>query len=341
VGTGAAPSAPGPDPVLTVTSLKKRFPVDRSLADIARRRSRRSVVAVDDVSLQLLPNEVLGIVGESGCGKSTLARCLVALYEPDGGRIEFDGRDVTRPRGEVARDLHRRVQMVFQDPFTSLNPHMTIGAAILEAGKVHGRVDGGEEEFTARLLELVGLSPSFAGRRPRALSGGQRQRAAIARALAVGPEVLIADEAVSALDVSIQAQILNLFTDLGSRLGLGMIFISHDLAVVSHVADRVAIMYLGRIVEEGPVQTVFRSPQHPYTRALLDAHPDPFSPRSAARAAPIAGDVPSPMAIPSGCRFRGRCPFRQDVCAAEDPRLRSVRGEGHRAACHILPFGSG
>ena len=326
-------------PILVVEGLEKRFPVGRTPTDVVGRRPGRSIVAVDGVSLHLLPNEVLGIVGESGCGKSTLARCLVALYEPDGGRILFDGRDVTRPNRELARDLHRRIQMVFQDPFSSLNPLMSIGAAILEAGAVHGRVNGDGDEFTGRYLELVGLSRSMAGRRPRALSGGQRQRAAIARALAVGPEVLVADEAVSALDVSIQAQILNLFTDLSAELGLAMIFISHDLAVVSHIADRVAIMYLGRIVEEGPVSDVFRSPRHPYTRALLDSHPDPFAERRTIDVVPIPGDVPSPMAIPSGCRFRGRCPYRQEVCVTDDPALRPVAGTGHRAACHVLPFG--
>jgi oligopeptide/dipeptide ABC transporter ATP-binding protein len=340
-GVVATRHAGAEEPILVVENLEKRFPVGRNASDVVGRRPRRSIVAVDGVSLHLLRNEVLAVVGESVCGKSTLARCLVALYAPDGGRILFDGRDVSKPSGQVARDLHRRVQMVFQDPYSSLNPQMSIGAAIVEAGKVHGRVNGDAAEFAGHYLDLVGLPRGFAGRRPRALSGGQRQRAAIARALAVGPDVLVADEVVSALDVSIQAQILNLFSRLSAELGLAMIFISHDLAVVSHIANRVAIMYLGRIVEEGPVASVFRSPRHPYTRALLDSHPDPFATRRTIDIAPIAGDVPSPLAIPSGCRFRGRCPYRVETCVTDDPVLRPVVGAGHRAACHVLPFGGG
>jgi oligopeptide/dipeptide ABC transporter ATP-binding protein len=324
-------------PLLVVDRLVKRFPVGRRVGDVLRRREAPSLVAVDGVSFELRRNEVLGIVGESGCGKSTLARCVVSLYQPDEGRILLDGRDVSRPGRAEARELHRRVQMVFQDPFTSLNPLMSIGAAIIEAGKVHGRIDGDDAAFARRYLDLVGLAASMADRRPRALSGGQRQRAAIARALAVAPDVLIADEAVSALDVSIQAQILNLFAKLSDELGLAMVFISHDLAVVSHVADRVAIMYLGRIVEEGPVASVFRAPRHPYTRALLASHPDPFALRRTIDVAPIAGDVPSPIAIPAGCRFKGRCPYREPICDLDDPALRPVGDDAHRAACHVLP----
>ena len=322
-------------PILVVEALEKWFAVGRSPLDIIRRKPRERVHAVDGVSLHLLPNEVLGIVGESGSGKSTLARCLVALYRPSRGSIVFDGVDVTEAAGQSRRDLHGRMQMIYQDPFTSLNPQMSIGAAIEEAGKVHGR-EG--DDFVGDLLDVVGLPRSFAGRRPRALSGGQRQRAAIARALAVQPEVLIADEAVSALDVSIQAQILNLFSQLSDELGLAMLFIAHDLAVVSHVADRVAIMYLGRIVEEGPVDAVFRTPRHPYTRALLDAHPDPYALGALEGTAPITGDIPSPLEIPSGCRFRTRCPFATETCESDDPGL-APGGEAHRVACHVLPFG--
>ena len=331
VGAGAG----GVDPILVVEALEKWFAAGRSPLDVIRRRPPERVHAVDGVSLHLLPNEVLGIVGESGSGKSTLARCLVALYRPNGGSIVFDGVDVTEAAGQARRDLHGRMQMIYQDPFTSLNPQMSIGTAIGEAGRVHGRTG---DDFVYELLDLVGLPRSFAGRRPRALSGGQRQRAAIARALAVQPEVLIADEAVSALDVSIQAQILNLFAELSDDLGLAMIFIAHDLAVVSHVADRVAIMYLGRIVEEGPVDAVFRSPRHPYTRALLDAHPDPYTLGASDETAAISGDIPSPLDIPSGCRFRTRCPFATDVCETDDPSL-APAGQPHRVACHILPFG--
>ncbi len=328
-------SARGGTPILVVEDVEKWFAAGRSLLDIIRRKPAARICAVDGVSLHLLPNEVLGIVGESGSGKSTLARCLVALYRPDRGRITLGGVDVAEAKGREQRDLHGRMQMIYQDPFTSLNPQMSIGAAIEEAGRVHGR-DG--EDFVGDLLDVVGLPRSFAGRRPRALSGGQRQRAAIARALAVQPEVLIADEAVSALDVSIQAQILNLFAQLSADLGLAMIFIAHDLAVVSHVADRVAIMYLGRIVEEGPVDAVFRSPRHPYTKALLDAHPDPYALGVAVETAPIAGDIPSPLDIPSGCRFRTRCPYAADICETADPAL-APDDQPHRVACHVLPFG--
>lgn len=325
----------GGDPILVVEALEKWFGVGRSPLEWIRREPRQRVHAVDGVSLQLLPNEVLGIVGESGSGKSTLARCLVALYRPDRGSIAFDGVDVTEAAGQSRRDLHGRMQMIYQDPFTSLNPQMSIGAAIEEAGRVHGR-EG--DDFVGDLLDVVGLPRSFARRRPRALSGGQRQRAAIARALAVQPEVLIADEAVSALDVSIQAQILNLFAQLSDDLGLAMIFIAHDLAVVSHVADRVAIMYLGRIVEEGPVEAVFRTPRHPYTRALLDAHPDPYALGAADDTAAISGDIPSPLDIPSGCRFRTRCPYATGTCETDDPAL-APDDRPHRVACHVLPFG--
>ncbi len=335
MSTHAPGGARNGDPILVVEALEKWFAVPRSPIDVIRRSPRERVHAVDGVSLQLLPNEVLGIVGESGSGKSTLARCLVALYRPDRGSIHFDGVDVTEAAGQSRRELHGRMQMIYQDPFTSLNPQMSIGAAIEEAGRVHGR-EG--DDFVGDLLDVVGLPRSFTGRRPRALSGGQRQRAAIARALAVQPEVLIADEAVSALDVSIQAQILNLFSQLSDDLGLAMIFIAHDLAVVSHVADRVAIMYLGRIVEEGPVDAVFKTPRHPYTRALLDAHPDPYALGAADETAPISGDIPSPLDIPSGCRFRTRCPYATDVCAADDPAL-MPDDLPHQVACHVLPFG--
>ena len=296
------------------------------------------------MSVHLLPNEVLGIVGESGSGKSTLARCLVALYRPDQGSIHFDGVDVTEATGQVRRDLHGRMQMIYQDPFTSLNPQMSIGAAIEEAGRVHGREGG---DFVGDLLDVVGLPRSFTGRRPRALSGGQRQRAAIARALAVQPEVLIADEAVSALDVSIQAQILNLFAQLSDDLGLAMIFIAHDLAVVSHVADRVAIMYLGRIVEEGPVDAVFKTPGIPTPGRC--STPIPIPTRSARPMIFRSGGLPR---RPSRGTSRRRsatsrrapagsgpgCPYATDVCETDDPAL-APDDQPHRVACHVLPFG--
>ena len=324
-------------PILSVRNLVKWFDLDRSLVAAARRRTVERVTAVDGVSFDLMPNEVLGIVGESGSGKSTLARCLVSLYQPDGGQVLFDGQDTTHAGRRELRSLHRRMQMVFQDPFTSLNPQKSIGGAILEAGLVHGRVGPDREGFVANLLSTVGLPPALAGRLPRALSGVQRQRAAIARALAVEPEVLIADEAVSALDLSIQAQILNLFADLKDRLGLAMVFIAHDLAVVSNVSDRVAIMYLGRVVEEGPVRLVFGDPQHPYTKALVAAHPDPMIRRSRDEG-PIRGDAPSPFEIPSGCRYRSRCPYAEARCAIQDPMLEPFGDVNRQVACHVLPF---
>ncbi len=325
------------EPLLSVVNLSKRFPVRRTLGDRVHRSPGQAVTAVDDVSLQLEAGETLGIVGESGSGKSTLARCLIRLHEADEGEIRFDGVDVRSADARELKRLHQRMQMVFQDPYTSLNPRFSIRSAILEAGRVHGRVERGRDAaFVAELLEMVGLPERLAERRPRELSGGQRQRVAIARALAVGPDLLIGDEAVSSLDVSVQAQILNLFEQLRRRLGLTMVFISHQLSVIAHVSDTVAIMYLGRIVEVGPTIRVFTRPQHPYTRGLLDANPSPDPTVRRERPA-IGGELPSPLSIPSGCRFRTRCAFATDVCASVDPALQDV-GPRHSAACHVLPF---
>jgi ABC-type glutathione transport system ATPase component len=263
-------------PILEVEGLVKQFRLRRSLLDGMRRAPSKSHVAVDDVSFALHRGEILGIAGQSGSGKSTVARCLTRLVTPDAGAIKLDGEDVRIFDGARLREIRRRMQMIYQDPYTSLNPRMTIGTAILEAGRVHrrpGSEDGGE--FVSRLLEQVGLPSVTAARRPRELSGGQRQRVAIARSLAVGPDVLIADEAVSALDVSVQAQLLNLFLDLRDKLGLSILFISHQLAVLAEICDRVAIMNRGRIVEIGTTVDVFSNPQDAYTRELLAAHPDP------------------------------------------------------------------
>jgi oligopeptide/dipeptide ABC transporter ATP-binding protein len=323
--------------LLDVSNLVKRFELRRPLSSRMGRRPAPTLAAVDDVSLSLDRHRTLGIVGESGSGKTTLARCITRLVEPDEGSVVFDGAELTSLAGKELQHMRRRIQVVFQDPFTSLNPRMTVGAAIAEPLRVHGiagRNDAAAK--VAELLDLVGLAPPLARRFPRELSGGQRQRVAIARSLAPQPELLIADEAVSALDVSVQAQILNLLLDLTENLGLTMIFISHQLSVIANVADDVAVMYLGRIVEYGPVDEVFERPQHPYTAALLAANPEPV-PERRKREAAIRGDIPSPLDIPSGCRFRTRCRYAEARCADLDPPAVEV-GPGHDARCVVLPF---
>ena len=320
-------------PILTVKRMSKRYKVRQSFVDRIIRKEKMQLVAVDDVSFSVEQGTVLGIVGESGSGKTTLARCLIRLIEPDTGTIYFAGQRIDNASNSELRKIRSQIQMVFQDPYTSLNPRMTIGAALIEAGKVHGTIGNTTEiEFVENLLDLVGLARSYSSRRPRQLSGGQRQRAAIARALTVKPSVIIADEAVSALDVSIQGQILNLFRDLREDLGLTIIFIAHQLSVISHVADVVAVMYLGRIVEYGPTKRVFISPKHPYTEALMASHPDP-DPRRILTA-PMQGDVPSPLAIPKGCRFSTRCPKVEAICSDLDPELLVHEGN-HAVACHL------
>jgi oligopeptide transport system ATP-binding protein len=324
-------------PLLEVTDVVKHFDLRRSLRSRLSRNPPPRLTAVDGVSFSLGRNQTLGIVGESGSGKTTLARCLTRLVEPDGGTIVFDGTDLSALERKELQQVRRRIQVVFQDPFTSLNPRMTIGAAIAEPLRVHGIASRQEAPArVAELFDLVGLPASVARRFPRELSGGQRQRVAIARSLAPQPELLIADEAVSALDVSIQAQILNLLVELTDRLGLTMIFISHQLSVIASVADTVAVMYLGRIVESGPVGLVFSDPQHPYTAALLAANPEPV-PERRRREPAIRGDIPSPLEIPSGCRFRTRCTYVQERCAEVDPPAVQV-APGHSACCVVLPF---
>jgi len=287
------------------------------------------------VSLSLAANETLGIVGESGSGKSTLAKAIVRLVEPDAGSIRFRGQEVLSADREQLRRIRRLVQLVYQDPYSSLNPRLTIGEAIMEPALVHKLVDkGGREQRLAELLDQVGLARKLAGRRPRALSGGQRQRVAIARALATQPEVLIADEVTSALDVSIQAQILNLLTEMQRELGLTMIFISHNLPLVGHVADDVAVMYLGRIVEYGPTAQVFSRPAHPYTAALLAAQP--ARERRERKKEAVKGEIPSALSIPTGCRFRTRCPLAQPICEAIDPPRVDVSAS-HGSWCHVMP----
>jgi ABC-type glutathione transport system ATPase component len=264
------------EPLLVVDGVVKEFGLRRTPLERLRHTETEAHRAVDDVSFTLHRGEILGLAGGSGSGKTTLARCIIRLIEPDGGRIEVDGVDMLAARGKELRELRRRVQMVFQDPYASLNPRMTVGTALLEAGRVHRRPGSDDgDRFVRTALERVHLSARMAGRHPRELSGGQRQRVAVARALAVEPEVLIADEAVSALDVSVQAQLLNLFLDLRDELGVAILFVAHQLAVIAEVADRVAVMNTGRLVEIGDTATVFQDPQDPYTKALLAAHPHP------------------------------------------------------------------
>jgi len=330
-------SANGGDPLLVVDDLRKSFVVRRSLLDRARLRPTRRAIAVDGVSVSVDRRETLGVVGESGCGKTTLARCLLRLVEPDAGSIRFDGIELSTAGRRDLQLIRRRMQMVFQDPYSSLNPRVKVGAAIAEPTHVHGIVpDDAVDDHVLRLLELVGLSPSTAERYPHQLSGGQRQRVAIARALSLNPELLVADEPVSALDVSIQAQILNLLEDLVGSLNLTMIFIAHQLSVVRHISNRVGIMYLGRIVEIGRTDEIFQRPQHPYTAGLLAAAPVP-DPKKRKRTPAMRGDIPSPLSIPSGCRFRTRCPYAEPRCEIEDPALQPVDPE-HQVACHVLPF---
>ena len=291
------------------------------------------VHALDDVDLEVRRGEVVGLVGESGCGKSTLGRIIAGMLAPSEGRVLRDGRDIAMLRGAEARELRLRTQIIFQDPMSSLNPRKRVRDIIGEAPRAHGLVKGrGVDALVGRLLETVGLDAGMADRFPHQFSGGQRQRVGIARALAVEPDFLVCDESIAALDVSIQAQVINLFMRLREELGLTLLFISHDLSVVRHISDRVVIMYLGRVVEEALTDEVFARPRHPYTAALLEEIPR--IDRRHRRFSAIKGEIPSPVNPPSGCHFHPRCPFAHDRCVAERPALKRV-GEGHRAACHL------
>lgn len=319
------------DVLLRVTNLVKNFDVRRTKNSGAK---KRTVQAVTNVSFSIERGQTLGLVGESGSGKTTLGRCVLRLIEPTSGQVEFDGRDLGLMKFEELRWLRRKMQIVFQDPFSSLDPKMTVGASIAEPLIVQG-VPGSHSDKIIELLELVGLSADHASRFPHEFSGGQRQRIGIARALALNPALIILDEPVSALDVSIQAGILNLFEDLQMKLGISYLFIAHDLSVVRHVADRIAVMYLGKIVEIGDQETVFENPTHPYTKALLSAVPltDPKAERARTRVI-LEGEVPSPINPPSGCRFRTRCWKAQDICSQEEPML-TIRPSGQLSACHF------
>ncbi len=325
-------------PLLEATDLCKRFPLRRSALDWALGRPAPALRAVDGVSLTVHRGETLGVVGESGCGKSTLARCLVRLHEPDTGAIRLDGQDALALTGAAWRAYNRRVQMVFQDPYGSLNPRLRIGDALTEALTVHRVVERAAVLGRVRaLLDLVHLPQDAAGRYPHEFSGGQRQRVGIARALAVEPALIVADEPVSALDVSVQAQIVNLLLELQERLGLALLFITHDLRLLRHIAHRTAVMYLGRIVETGPTEALFATPRHPYTRALIEAVPQ-VAPGARPRDAAVRGELPSAILPPAGCPFHPRCPIAEPRCTTIPPALTPRRAGADLTwpvACHL------
>jgi oligopeptide transport system ATP-binding protein len=336
----AGPDIAAGDVLLRAEHIKKYFPI-RSGILIQREIAR--VHAVDDVSFELRAGETLGLVGESGCGKSTLARCIARLHDITSGSLVFEGNDITTYTRRQLRPVRRDMQMVFQDPYASLNPRKRVGAIISDPLRIHKA--GNREQIRKRvldLLELVGLSSEHINRYPHEFSGGQRQRIGVARALALRPKLVIADEPVSALDVSIRAQVINLLDDLQDELGLTYIFIAHDLGVVRHVSDRIAVMYLGKIVEISPAEELYERPVHPYTEALLSAVPIPDPDLSARRQQIVLeGDVPSPISPPTGCRFHPRCRYATDICRTQEPPLAQHGSLGHLAACHHpLSFGA-
>ncbi|MEO7760657.1 MAG: oligopeptide/dipeptide ABC transporter ATP-binding protein [Casimicrobiaceae bacterium] len=335
----AAPAPPDSKPLVELVDVAKYFDVSAPwLNRVLERQGRRLLHAVDGVTLHIHPGETLALVGESGCGKSTIARLIVGLYSPTRGTIRFDGQDTRIMKTKAGRVLHRRLQMIFQDPYASLNPRWTVGNIVAEPIVAHALIAGRDavRVRAGELLEQVGLSAADVEKYPHQFSGGQRQRISVARALASNPEFLVCDEPTSALDVSVQAQVLNLMKDLQRELKLTYLFISHNLAVVHHIADRVGVMYLGRIVELAPKRTIFATPRHPYTKMLLDAVPD-LNMTGESRI-PVAGEVPNPLNPPSGCTFHPRCPYANERCKSEVPVLKRA-ATGGDAACHAVEEG--
>jgi oligopeptide transport system ATP-binding protein len=338
LGASSPSSTNGDAPLLDVRDLVMHFPLTQG---IIFQKKVGAVQAVDGISLQVKRGETLGLVGESGCGKSTTGRAILQLYKPTSGEVIFDGRDLTKLSGGDMRKMRRHLQMIFQDPYASLNPRMTVGSIVSEPMQIHNLVPKNERnQKVQELLQTVGLNPYFANRYPHEFSGGQRQRIGIARALAANPDFIVCDEPVSALDVSIQAQIVNLLEELQDKLGLTYLFIAHDLSVVRHISDRVAVMYLGKIVELADRNKLYDDPLHPYTQALLSAVPipDPVIEKQRERII-LTGDVPSPINPPTGCHFHTRCQYVMDVCRQVDPIL-ADQGDSHFVACHLYP-GSG
>jgi oligopeptide/dipeptide ABC transporter ATP-binding protein len=321
------------EPLLQVRDLTKHFPIT---SGILLQRRIGAVKAVDGISFEVRRGETLGLVGETGCGKSTTARLLVRLLDPTSGTIEFEGEDTLRRKRSALKALHREIQMIFQDPYSSLNPRKTVGSIIAEPYAIHGlyKTEGARRQRVQEMMDRVGLNPEHYNRYPHEFSGGQRQRIGVARAIALEPKLLIADEPVSALDVSIQAQVLNLLRRLQREMGLTLIFISHDLSVVRHMCDRIAVMYLGKIVELAPNDALYSFPRHPYTGALLSAVPVPDPTGGKRERALLSGDVPSPANPPSACRFHTRCPKAQELCSTDEPPLED-KGSGTLAACHF------
>ncbi|WP_439027338.1 ABC transporter ATP-binding protein [Haloarchaeobius sp. DT45] len=327
------------EPLLRVTDLEKYYYEQDTFVDRLLGNEPQSVKAVDGVSFAVHEGETLGLVGESGCGKSTTSETVLRLREATGGTVEFDGENVFEMDKAELTQFRRDAQIVFQDPFSSLDPRMTIGEIVTESLRIHGLADREERMHRAAdLLERVGLSANHVDRYPHAFSGGQRQRIGIARAIALDPEFIVLDEPVSALDVSVQAQVLNLLDDLQEEFGLTYLFVAHDLSVVRHISDRVAVMYLGEIVETGPVDEIFEDPQHPYTQALLESVPRPSTDEYGRRGDVLEGDVPSPRNPPSGCRFHTRCRYATEACRAETPPAYE-HGPQHEATCYRLDDG--